>query len=205
MKKLSIALFALAAAVAMTPVAQATSSTPWNFTFSGNGFSGSGVLTVSSATGTPGGNEITAVTGTFTSGLFSGSLGLYDVGNYNSNSPSSSGTILGGTDWDDLLFPGNNAPTAGTCGTGGGGDYLDSCGILFDVVVGETTRYVALYGAGGGSYAAYYTGEETPSGVAASFSEAPEPSTMLLLGTGLLGLAMVLFRRVKFSGLSLRS
>jgi len=33
----------------------------------------------------------------------------------------------------------------------------------------------------------------------------PEPSSLLLLGTGLLGLAVVLFRKVRLSGLVLHS
>jgi hypothetical protein len=38
---------------------------------------------------------------------------------------------------------------------------------------------------------------------AGSLTETPEPSSLLLLGTGLLGLAFVAFRKAKSSGLTL--
>ena len=109
------ALLGLAAAVAVAPAAMADA---FYFSFSGNGINATGVLTVgqqSTNSSNPPGNEITAISGTFsdTNVNVSGAItGLATPISY-VNNPLVSGfaTTSGGLSYDDLFYPAGNSPT----------------------------------------------------------------------------------------------
>jgi hypothetical protein len=177
MKKFSIALLALAAALAVTPAALADS---FYFTFASSSVNANGTL-VGTEIGSTGVYDITGGTINILNGVFSGPAGsgAFDA----ATNPSY------GND-DDLYLSGWS-----TYGT-----YVDHGGLLF-TVDGELvnlwagdnnypgTSYSLSYGDG-----IFYPGTMT-------VSATPEPTSMLLLGTGLLGLAFVGYRKAGASGL----
>lgn len=114
MQKNYYALLGLAAALAIAPAALADG---FNFSFSGNGISASGVLWVgqqSANSTTPPGNEITGISGTFsdTNVNVSGAItGLYQPVSY-VNNPLDPGfaSTSGGLSYDDLFYPAGDSP-----------------------------------------------------------------------------------------------
>jgi hypothetical protein len=108
-------LLGLAAAVAVAPAVMADG---FDFSFSGNGISASGVLWVgqqSTNSTDPPGYEITGISGTFsdTNAHVSGAItGLFTPISY-VNNPLVSGfaSTPGGLSYDDLFYPAGNSPT----------------------------------------------------------------------------------------------
>jgi PEP-CTERM motif len=187
MKKFSLALLAIAAALAITPAALADS---FNFTFSAGTVTATGTLT-GSEIGNTGEWFITGGTIDITSGgIVQGAGSLYGV------LPSSPGNVpitnvgFGGTNmtYDNLLTPGANPQ-------------LDGNGLIFEV---DGTG-ISIWGNGSNDYALWEGNWAYIVRNGASFdatpAPTPEPSSLLLLGTGLLGLAFVAFRKAKSSGL----
>lgn len=207
MKKITIALLALAVVLAVTPAAMADT---WSFNISGSGISSSGTLTFQ-PTATPGVDELTGITGTYTdsNGNYSGTItGLYPNPTY---TPVIDSTYL--FLFDNLFYPGDNAPQTclwGSCSTNG---QLDLAGMLFyvnvngggvaEVGIGSIGTSGSLYNLNSEINGVYQDGGNN--GVDVNFAATPEPSSLLLLGTALFGLAFVVFKKAKASGLVVQS
>jgi hypothetical protein len=185
MKKFSIALLAIAAALAITPAAFADPTYYVDLTFQ-SGATFTGVLTLA-----PGDTSIEAVSGT---------LSGYQLGSY--------GFVGSGSDSIDWVwYLGANFAT----GTDDYGNFLmDGTG---SEGVGDYSNYIAFaYNYSDAPILTLAPGESlgVGTGVEIDYNDpmvsgsitaiaTPEPGTLLLLGTGLLGLAFVAFRMSKSS------
>jgi PEP-CTERM motif len=229
MQRLHIALPILAAALAMAPAAMADS---YNLTISGSNFSANLYLTATPGTesGAPGPatiDTITLVSGTFTiaGGPNAGTYTLNNVAPVSANpgsdatNPTNNGKFL----YDNLLYP----TTAGTpCAPTQTNCALDWDGLLVPVGVNnyELNLFSGAFGgipgneAPGNIYfyfadtASNYSNNpiqpvsvngNSPAPPTESLVATPEPASLLLMGSGLLGLALVLFRKARRPRLAL--
>jgi len=209
MKKLSLALFALAMALATVPEAQADS---FYYKIDGVNFSADLTFTTGDApviVPGPNSSNVTAYIVTSVAGIFdivngpSETFGATPTESANSGAnaynptTSSDGQFL----FDNLLYP-ENAHT----GTGSG--ILDAGGILFKFDGGyELNLFSGSFGSGAPGNGYFYfadngnyysnnpvtagSGGPAPDGLTA----APEPGSLFLFGAGFLGLAFVLYRK----------
>jgi hypothetical protein len=206
MKKVPLALLALAVALAITPAAMASSIL---FDYGGNGVATDLTFTLGSQV-SPGIYNISAVTGTFAdSNIGLSSTAVSGIIPDGAGPATVLDTIEGpGVGWtspdgsevyDNLAYPLNPL-------------VLDSWGgVLFTVggyevnIAGENGGYQTWVSVLGNTNDFVDNGTNGEILTSGSVAVAPEPSSLLLLGTGLFALAFVVFRKANPAGLVLQS
>ena len=147
MKKVILALFVMAAPLAIFPAVLAGQSTTFNWSASSNGLVGSGTITATPDGSVAGAWDITGMTGTFSNSntslgdqTFSGTvvgltgyLGEAATLSYNINAPMEDAS----TDYyDDLLYLNYSSPASSVdppAPAGLGGGQFDNGGLVFNV------------------------------------------------------------------------
>jgi len=186
MKRFSVALLALATALAIAPAALADT---FSYTFQGSNLDAH--LTFTAVSDGGGTYTITYVTGTILAApdiTPTTTVNTAPVFDPNGTNPADYGPLVPNGDevqYDNLLSPGSTLA-------------LDFSGVLFDV----GGVYVNIF-SNNGSYEWLDSGMySNTSNVGDPIAATPEPSSLLLLGTGLLALAFFAFRKSKTSRLT---
>jgi hypothetical protein len=217
MRKYSLTLLSLAVTLVSVPAALADT---FVYSINGQNFSADLTFTATLITGHPGDYTITGVTGWFSDPDTNGAVTL---------SSSNPATVISA----DGAFPPNYAEEYGfqfdnvLYATATGNGILDWGGLLFSTNNGYMLNIFSDSTNGNAGYfyfadnGTYYVNTPIPTDSGGSggsggssggsppasgnLTSSPEPGSLLLLGTGLLGLAGVIFRKAKSSGQNLNS
>ena len=195
MKRLGLVVLTFATALAISPTALADD---WYYTISASNFTADLTLVatpnVANGVVDPGVDTIIDVSGTFhVIGETPITFGptAPEVANFDSNAYSLTDATDGKFLFDNLLYPGNT-----------GNAIFDTGGFLIDISGYELNIYSGAFGTFAPPNGDFYFTDNGSyhtlvliAGPAESLSSTPEPDSLLLFGTGVLGLGWVLFRR----------
>ena len=208
--KVFLTVIAFVATLAMSRAARADSYT---FSVNGSGIQASGVIQVSN-TGPLGADTVTGITGSFSdsnngiSGAITG-LEFAPPPTFNTSPPAAPNTFGApavtdaGFSFDNLFWPDADSPAVCTDALAFYGGYFDVYGMAFDVAGGYKADLWSDGALGGYQLNDSLKGVPfTPNNMAGlayavnvSASPTPEPGSMLLVGTGLSGMAVLCRRR----------